>query len=145
MQCLCAIELGSGKRKDSLLQTYTETIGVIRGRTRRENPLYPVSFWNVKKRVDEELPRTNNSVEGFHSALRSSITCKHPNIRKLIAALKKEKELQQTKIIHVNRGDAPAREKIYKNIDRQLKTLVNTYDNSNKISFLDNIAKILTF
>ena len=34
---------------------------------------------------------------------------------------------------------------IYKSIDRQLKTLVNTYDNSNKISFLDNIAKILTF
>ena len=24
-------------------------IGVMRGRTRRENSLYPVSFWNVKK------------------------------------------------------------------------------------------------
>ena len=24
-------------------------IGVMRGRTTRENPLYPVSFWNVKK------------------------------------------------------------------------------------------------
>ena len=40
--------------------------------------------------------------------------------------------------------DAPARKKIMKSIDRQLKTLVNTYDNSNKISFLDNIAKLLT-
>ena len=120
-------------------------IGVMRGRTRRENPLYPASFWNVKKRVDEGLSRTNNAVEGFHSALRSSITCKHPNIWKLIAALKKEEELQQTKIIHVNRGDAPARKKIYKSIDRQLKTLVNTYDNSNKISFLESIAKILSF
>ena len=104
-----------------------------------------MSFWNVKKRVDEDLPRTNNAVEGFHSALRSSITCKHHNIRKLIAALKKEEELQETKIIHANRGDAPARKKIYKSIDRQLKTLVNTYDYSNKISFLDNITKILTF
>ena len=61
----------------------------MRGRTRRENPLYPVSFWNVKKRVNEDLPRTNNAVEGFHSVLRSSITCKHLNIYKLIAALKK--------------------------------------------------------
>ena len=69
----------------------------MRGRTRRENTLYPVSFWNVKKRVDEDLSRTNNAVEGFHSALRSSITCKHPNVWKLIAALKKEEELQQTK------------------------------------------------
>ena len=33
------------------------------GRTRRENPLYLVSFCNVKKRVDEDLPRTNNTVE----------------------------------------------------------------------------------
>ena len=44
----------------------------MRGRTRRENPLYPESFWNVKKRVDEDLPRTNNAIEGFHSALHSS-------------------------------------------------------------------------
>ena len=70
----------------------------MRGKIRRENPLYPVSFWNVKKRVDEDLPRTNNAVEGFHSALCSSITCKQfDNIWKLIAALKKE-EFQQTKI-----------------------------------------------
>ena len=113
----------------------------MRGRTRRENRLYPVSFWNVKKRVDEDLPRTNNAVEGFHSALCSSITCKHPNIRKLIAALKKE-ELQQTKIIHVNRGDAPPRKKIYKSIDRQLKTLVNTYDiTATKFHFLITLQK----
>ena len=52
----------------------------MRGRTRRENPFYPVSFWNVKKIVDENLPRTNNAVEGFLSALRSSITCKHANV-----------------------------------------------------------------
>ena len=40
---------------------------------------------------------------------------------------------------------ALARKKIYKSIDRQLKTLVYTYENSNKISFLDSITKILTF
>ena len=67
----------------------------MRGRTRRENPLYPVSFWNVKKRVDEDLPRTNNAVEGSHSAFRynSLITCKHPYVWKLITALKKEEAL----------------------------------------------------
>ena len=45
----------------------------------------------------------------------------------------------------MKRGDASARKKIYKSIDRQLKTLVNTYVNSNKISFLDNIAKNINF
>ena len=86
----------------------------MRGRTRRENPIYPVSFWNVKKKGLTKICQEQiaNAVEGFHSALCSSIIWKHPNIWKLIAALKKE-ELQQTKIIHVNRGDAPARKKIY--------------------------------
>ena len=69
----------------------------MRGRTRRENPLYPVSFRNVKKRVDEDLPRTNNAVECFNSALRSSITCKHPNVWKLISALKKKKNYNKPK------------------------------------------------
>ena len=67
----------------------------------------------------------------------------------MITSLIKEESLQQTKIIYVNRGDAldskKKKKKIYISIDRQLKILVNTYDNSNKISFLDNIAKILTF
>ena len=65
----------------------------MRGRTRRENPLYPVSFRNVKKRVDEDLPRTNNAVEGFHSALRSSITCKHPNIMKIDCCTQKRRRI----------------------------------------------------
>ena len=119
------------KKEDSLLITYTETIlGWWEEKQGEKIHFIQWVFGMLKKRVDEDLPRTNNCVEGFHSALRSSITCRHPNVWKLIAALKKE-ELQQTKIIHVNRGDAPARKDIYKSIDRQLKTLVNTYDNSN--------------
>ena len=87
------------------------------GMTRRENPLYPVSFCYVKRRVDKDFPRTNNAVEGFHPALRSSITCKHPNIYgNLLLHSKKEEELKQTKIIHVNGGGAPARKKLYKSI-----------------------------
>jgi len=120
-------------------------IGVMRGRKRRDSPLYPVSFWNVNKRVTEGLPRTNNAVEGFHSALRSSVTCKHPNIWKFITALKKEEALQETKIIHVKRGDARTTKKIYKSIDQQLKTIVTNYDNKSKNYFLSDIAKILNF
>ena len=69
----------------------------MRGRIRRENLLYTVCFWNVKKRVDEDLPRTNNAVEGFHSAFRSSITCKHPNVWKFIAHSKKKKNYNKPK------------------------------------------------
>ena len=125
---------------------YWNYTGVMRGRTRRENPLYPVNFWNVKKGLTKISQEQITLLKVFTlRSVNSSITCKHPNVWKLITSLRQEEALQQTKIIHVNRGDAPARKKIYKSIDRQLKTLVNTYDNSNKISFLDTIVKILTF
>ena len=150
MQCSCLIEQGIKwkKKEDSLLLTYTDwnSIGVMRGRTRRENRLYPASFWNVKKRVEEDLPTTNNAAEGFHSALRSSITCKKILMSGNWLLHSKKEELQQTKIIHVNRGDAPPRKKIYKSIDRQLKTLVNTYDiTATKFHFLITLQKYWLF
>ena len=130
------------ERRLFVTDIYWNYMGVMKGRTRRENPLYPVSFWNVKKRVDEDLQSTNDVVEGFHSAVRSPITCKHPNVWKLIAALKKEAELQHIKIINGNRGDAPGRKKTYKSINRQLKTLVNTYMiTATKFHFLITLQK----
>ena len=134
------------KKEGSLLLTYTETL-LTWWEEEQGEKIHFIQwvFGILKESVDEDLPRTNNAVEGFHSVLRSSITCKHPNIRKLIAGLKKE-ELQQNKIIHVSRGDAPPRKKIYKSIDRQLKTLVNTYDiTATKFHFLITLQKYWLF
>ena len=36
---------------------------------RRRCPLFAVELWNVRDRVEMSLPRTNNSVEGWHRAL----------------------------------------------------------------------------
>ena len=82
---------------------------MLRGRghrQRRETPKFPIHMWNVRQRVLNDLPRANNSVEGFHNALRSSITSTHPNLWKLCKALKAEEVLSQTKIAHVRRGDS---------------------------------------
>ena len=45
--------------------TYLEatwTGGVQRGRRRRS--LFGISLWNVHGRVEQDLPQTNNSIEG---------------------------------------------------------------------------------
>ncbi len=54
-------------------------------------------MWNVRERTLNDQPRTKNTVEGFHSALRVSITNMHPNLWKFCAALQKEEALTQTK------------------------------------------------
>ncbi len=37
---------------------------------RRRSPRFPISFWNCYTRLDQQLPRTNNSQEGWHNALQ---------------------------------------------------------------------------
>ena len=63
-------------------------IGIARGRgnrRRRDNPLYPIEMLNVRQRTLLRLPRTNNAVEGFHSGLKSSVTCVHPNFLEIFS------------------------------------------------------------
>ena len=57
-------------------------------------------LWNVRARTFDDLPRTNNAVDGFHSALRLSITSHHPNLWKFLSAIAAEEALIQTKINH---------------------------------------------
>ncbi len=60
-------------------------IGVVHRR-----PVFSVSLWNAHDRVEQDLPRTNNSIKGLHhwSDLRVAIT--HPTIRRLSTKLVKE-------------------------------------------------------
>ena len=89
------------------------------------------------------MPRTNNALEGFHSALRASVTSKHPNIWKLIDALRKEEFLTQTKIIQAQRGDSLQKKRKYQIIDTRIKNLVESYDGEDKLAFLKAIAHSL--
>ena len=83
-------------------------IGVIRGRggnRRRASPLFPISNWNMNLRTQRSMPRTNNNLEGFHSALSNNAEQPQPNICKLIDRLMKEEILSQTKVLQMKRGD----------------------------------------
>ncbi|XP_068213377.1 uncharacterized protein [Palaemon carinicauda] len=76
-------------------------IGPKRGRGSRRHrlsPLFSIDVWNVSERILAGMTRTNNSLEGCHNAIQNSIACHHPNIWKLISALKLEAILAQKKI-----------------------------------------------
>ncbi|XP_068243597.1 uncharacterized protein [Palaemon carinicauda] len=67
-------------------------IGCFRGRGDRQGRtplLFPIDSWNVHLGTESEMPRTNKHFEGYHNALQSSLSCTHPNIWKLITALKR--------------------------------------------------------
>jgi len=66
-------------------------IGRLR-RNRRSAPTFAVEFWNMRSRVTDGLPRTNNSVEGWHHAFQSAVSCHHPSFYRLLQHLQKEQD-----------------------------------------------------
>ena len=58
-------------------------MGVVRGRgarQRRDPPIFPLAIWNISERFLQDLPRTNNAAEGFHSAIKHSTVGAQLNI-----------------------------------------------------------------
>ncbi len=65
-------------------------IGRIDRRNRRRQPLFPISLWNCYEAAKSGLPRTNNSVEGWHRGFNELVGSSHLSIWKFIDDLKKE-------------------------------------------------------
>ena len=73
------IEIVDDDEMPQELVSYIEThyIGGERGRGRRRRrvpPTFSMDLWNVYERTVNQLPNTNNAVEGFHNALKASFT-----------------------------------------------------------------------
>ena len=126
-------------------------IGIVRGRggrQRRDLPMFPIALWNVRSRLENNLPKSNNSVEGFHNALRSSITSTHPNIWKLMFALKQELELSEMKTIQRLRGDFKSKKNKYQIMDMKIKNQLSQFNKENDDHYQDllmNLANVITF
>ena len=74
---------------DVIMDYFEENyLGVLRrGRFRR--PRFPYAWWGVHDRVQNNLPRTNNVVEGWHNSFNQHVDCRHANVWKLIGVMKK--------------------------------------------------------
>jgi hypothetical protein len=70
-------------------------IGRVDRRNRRKPALFPVSLWNCHAYLKENIPRTNNSVEGWHNSFSSTLNVIHSNICKCIEAFKNEETLNK--------------------------------------------------
>ncbi|KAI6655345.1 hypothetical protein LOD99_2180 [Oopsacas minuta] len=77
----------------------------------RRIPPFPIRIWNMYERVRQQLPRTNNIVEGWHNAFNSNVGCSHPSVSKLFKSLQREQSLQEAKLIKWESGDTIVRSK----------------------------------
>ena len=64
----------------------TNYVGELR-RGRRLEPLFPHALWNMNARVEDNLPRTNNDIEGWHSGFAVMFRYTHPPVWQFIDVL----------------------------------------------------------
>jgi len=55
-------------------------------------------------RDEYTLPRTNNSVEGWHCGFQSSVQCSHPTLWKLLDQPIRENELHRLTVVQLLAG-----------------------------------------
>ena len=60
--------------------------------------LFDLGLWNMYNQTLDDLPRTNNAVEGWHHSFQANVGACHPNFWKLIDILKREQILTQVNI-----------------------------------------------
>ena len=68
-------------------------------------------MWNVYGRVMSNLPRSNNSVEGWHNAFATRVAIAHPIIKKLAEKIRREQSKFEVDIAQLLQDQQPNAEK----------------------------------
>lgn len=96
------------------------------------------------------MPRTTNSLEGWHGAIQKSFGGCNLNIFKFLESLiNLEQAYQKGRIAKIERGEEP--EKIalaYRKLNARILKIVNTYkseDNFDYMYYLRSLAHNITF
>lgn len=110
-------------------------------RANRRPPHFPIKLWNQYECVINNIPRTNNGVEGWHHGLNTRAEASHLTIWRMIELLKKEQGLTEFKINQIESGESPPkRRRVYERIDVRLSNLVENYDKNDVSKYLKGIA-----
>ena len=135
------IDAGYPARAEPIIDYFEDNfIGRPDRRGNRRSPIFALTLWNVNQRVVESLPRTNNSVEGWHCGFQSSLQCSHPTLWKLLEQLKRENELHKLTVVQLLSGQTYRPKLVYRITNERISNVVADYGNRTFIEFLRGIT-----
>ena len=94
-------------------------------------------MWNVSARVAEDLPQSNNHVEGWHHRFAFTLAYHSPTVWKAVDAIRAEQALTVCPLTQLQEGDHPqGKKRKYARIDRRLQRLLDTLEDHEALDFL---------
>ncbi|CAF2617287.1 unnamed protein product [Rotaria sp. Silwood2] len=102
-------------------------IGRLIRNNRRRAARFSINMWNCFSRLAEDLPRTNNSSEGWNRAIKNSAR-ENPSIYESIIDLKMEQHANLITAEQLQAGRVKIRKRVkYEYLDEQLQQLASTF------------------
>jgi hypothetical protein len=112
-----------------------------RGLASRKEGEFPIELWNVYDRVCTNLPRSNNSTEGWHQAFAKRVSIVHPTINKLADKIRREQPQFEVEMVRIRQGCEPKPKKAtYRNLDERIIRLVDAYPNVDLGEYFKGVA-----
>ncbi len=109
--------------------------------TGRKKPQFSIELWNVYDRVISNLPRSNNSIEGWHNAFAKRVSIAHPTITKLTDKIRREQSKFEIDIAQIRQGHEPKpKKRTYRLLDERIQRLVDDYPNVDLVEYLNGLA-----
>ena len=130
-----------GNAEQAILNYFENTyVGEVRG-GQRLPPIFPHVLWNVNSRVQNNLPRTNNHLEGWHTRFSNMFNYDHPSIWEFIDGLKRDNAYNHMLLAQMEAAAPPPPQKrVYMDVNTRLQTLVGRYQLPQTILFLRGIS-----
>ncbi|CAF4878989.1 unnamed protein product, partial [Rotaria socialis] len=116
-----------------------------RSGTGRKKPQFDHKLWNIHDRVVATVPRSNNSVEGWHNAFASRVAISHPTIVKLGEKIRREQSKFEVGMAKILQGhNIKTKKACYRKLDERITRLANSFDPTQLDQFLKNMAANIT-
>ncbi|CAF2118495.1 unnamed protein product, partial [Rotaria magnacalcarata] len=107
----------------------------------RKKPLFTIELWNVYDRTVANLPRSNNSIEGWHNAFTKRVAIVHPSVSKLTEKIRREQSKFELDIAQIRQGQDPKPKKLkYRKLNERIKRLADDYHNLDLGEYLKGLA-----
>ena len=131
-----------GQLEQPLLDYFeTNYVGELR-RGRRNPPLFAHEMWNMNGRVANNLPRTNNYLDGWHNRFCGMVNHAHPNIRKFLEMFRREATHNEMVMAQILGGaNPPPQKRAYRDVTIRIQNLVQNYKWPMSSSFCEEFLK----